>query len=359
MGPPKKKVVAAATARTRSGKVTAQPAKAGRPAKKTAAKVNKTPAPSSPTPQPSTATNKPTASTNAKDIEGMKSQLSDIGTILSLMREDQVKSNMAANQGEEGHRQQAMRSGSHLESQHVSASNKAPTASTTAKLHKKRPVVHVSDDDSASDMSLNFDISSPVLQGQGHGRHRGRHMSADPYAAPFTAHSSTSRKRHATSTLHTFPESADDMREGHEVRNQVAQLLAANLGPVPQASIGKRTFAYMHIVRGKKRAKANLGELNESEYNWGFLQCIFSDKNTEQERKWMVRHLEEVNEDAMTYEWHDVREWSEEVASRVASSDDRLTWGHTYQIDNLRSGRGQAVVQERERMRHHTRYPQR
>ena len=48
----------------------------------------------------------------------------------------------------------------------------------------------------------------------------------------------------------------------------------------------------------------------------------------------MFTHLEYLNEDAINYEWSDVRAWSEEICTLVAEG--KVAWSDEYRIDILR-----------------------
>ena len=260
---------------------------------------------------------------NAKDIQGMRNELSTISCLLKEIRDEKI-----GHVGEESRRQGTMRQGSHLDSQ------------------PEKGDIDISDDDSV------VQLVPSAFQKRGQ-KQKGRHVSVADSSSPSVAFNNpASRRRHATEGAFSYPESAEDLEGNDGVRAQVVKLLTANMAPVPSVSKGKRYMAHTHIVRGKKKTKASLGELREAEYNWGFLQCIFHPKNSVEERKHMVNHLEDINEDAMMYEWEDVREWSEDVCSKLASEEGKLTWAHDYQIDRIRlctsqvRKRGDRVVSE-------------
>ena len=50
---------------------------------------------------------------------------------------------------------------------------------------------------------------------------------------------------------------------------------------------------------------------------------------------YMTDHLEKILEDSMTYTWEGVRQWSEEISTRVSLG--RLKWSDVYIIDRLQT----------------------
>ena len=283
--------------------------------------------PPAPSPPPTT-TRRNTVASNAQNIKGMQSQLSDIHTLLQTLAENKSgggegetagrKGGKGGSNGCQGHSTGAQGKGSHLGS------------------HLEKVVPHdiSTDFDSDSDTVIQFKSSIP----QKKRRHNTTTSTRDPFSAQVELPElSSSRRRHITTGYHDFPDSASDLEGDEEVKRQVASLLLKNMTSIPPPSKGKRFFAHTHILRGSKKVKAGLGELSETEYNWGFLQCIFNPLNSDQDRKLMVQHLEEVNEDGMTYVWEDVRNWSEDICSKIADPDNKLTWRQSYQIDKLRA----------------------
>lgn len=134
-----------------------------------------------------------------------------------------------------------------------------------------------------------------------------------------------------------------DMNEDAELQRRVSQLLCQNLNPVSHASSGKRYFAYAHVVRGRKKVKTGLGELSLPEYNFGLMQMM--KYNEGEVRQAIAQHLEDINEDAISYQWPDVRGWSEEVCTRI--NENRLNWLDSNRIEYLRLKLSQVYRGER------------
>ena len=103
-----------------------------------------------------------------------------------------------------------------------------------------------------------------------------------------------------------FPTTLQGLDDDAYLQTRVAALLSAGLAPMAQAS-GKKAFPHNFIVRGTKRAKTTLGDLSIPEYNTGFMRLINHSSTPTRDRPHMLRHLESVNEDAINYEWSNVR----------------------------------------------------
>ena len=97
---------------------------------------------------------------------------------------------------------------------------------------------------------------------------------------------------------------------------------------------GKKLFAHSFIARGLRRTRTTLGDLSIPEYNTGFIRLINHPDTPQASKPYMFRHLEYLNEDAVNYEWADVRAWSEELCTLVAEGD--LFWTDEYRTDRLR-----------------------
>ena len=129
-----------------------------------------------------------------------------------------------------------------------------------------------------------------------------------------------------------YSQNLHDLEDSEELQERMAHLLTPILAPLH--TTGKNTYAHSHVVRGVKKTKTNLGELTLAEYNYGFIRLMNTRDTPTSDRSHMFKHLEAVNQDAASYEWVDVRHWSEEVCSLISVGD--LTWDNSYQIDLLR-----------------------
>lgn len=111
-------------------------------------------------------------------------------------------------------------------------------------------------------------------------------------------------------------ENIAQLTDDEELQRRVSLLLATNMDPSKADRTGRRFHAHFHVTRGKKKVKATLGDLSLAEYNYGLIQMIKLHEGII--KKAMQTHLEEINEDAMYYNWDDIRSWSEEVCSRIS-----------------------------------------
>ena len=153
--------------------------------------------------------------------------------------------------------------------------------------------------------------------------------------------SSQTRKRHATSVevlsfesadlefvdglgpngSGTGPECVTDLEDDDDLQQRVTKMLMANLATAPKNTKGKAMYAYNHIFRGDKKVKAEMGELSIAEYNYGFKKMVAEKGIQPRDKVWMLNHLHEVNQDAMTYDWRNVRIWSEGVCKSIEDRD--------------------------------------
>lgn len=186
---------------------------------------------------------------------------------------------------------------------------------------------------------------SPQGEGWLHGptRPRGRTRST---SSPRQQHDTQRRAdsfddpRRARESNRRSPETIFDLAEDDDLQKRVSQLLADNLNPISQKNKGRRFFAHIHVVRGRRKTKTGLGELTLAEYNYGLHQM--AKLNEGEARKMIIHHLEAVNEDAMTYAWPDVRSWSEEVCTRIY--EQRLGWWDETRIEHLRLKLSQVIT---------------
>ena len=117
-----------------------------------------------------------------------------------------------------------------------------------------------------------------------------------------------------------------------------------NLSTAPRNTRGKQWYACNFIFRGEKKEKVGLAELSIAEYNVGFSKLIAQKHFKPEDRIRMVKHINQVNEDATTYDWGSVRTWSEGICKAIADRD--LKWKDQYAIDRERqrvSQRGSAT----------------
>ena len=131
------------------------------------------------------------------------------------------------------------------------------------------------------------------------------------------------------------PTTLQDLEADATLTRRVAEALTAVATPFSGISGKHAQFPHHLVTRGPTKAKTNLGELSMAEYTWGFLQIIRTKEFSDEAIPFMNTHLERVLEDAMMYEWSDVRKWSEEVCSRIAKNT--LRWTDTYIIDRLQT----------------------
>lgn len=275
---------------------------------------------------------KPTAATNARDIQGLRSQLTDVSRML-----EQIVAQTAPSQTPP---QASVNSISISDGNDISSG--APVqagtfgSSNNSNQHTPRGMQRRADVSSDNNVCALpqlrpcFDRRSSSAP---------RHQDVDPHTAPryhdnevpYRASSLDNRLQDVPRQQWHMPETVSDLNSDKEIQRRVQMLLATNINPLAPDK-GRRHFAHAHIVRGKKKVKTGLGELSLPEYTYGLIQVAnMSDGET---RVSIFNHIEEVNEDSISYDWEDVRNWSEEVCSRI--SEARLHWSDAVKIQNLR-----------------------
>lgn len=230
-----------------------------------------------------------TAAGNAKDIEGLKNQLSGIEGMLKTLVERREDEN-----------------GGQAESGSIGPADgfRRPSAPPSTRRHEEEPTV----------------IRS---------RARSVSMTRSP---PGVREPRSPVRRGGWSDSREFHDTVAGLNEDDDLQRRVSQLLCQNLNPVAHSNAGKRFFAYAHVVRGRKKVKTGLGELTLAEYNFGLIQVMKGHDG--QIRKSIGQHIEDLNEDAINYAWQDVRAWSEEVCTRI--HENRLNWLDETRIEYLR-----------------------
>ena len=173
------------------------------------------------------------------------------------------------------------------------------------------------------------------------GRHtsskgRGRTAASNPYLDYL--------EDQQTSDSDGLPNNVSDLEDSEELQERVTRLLMGNLSTAPRNTRGKQWYACNFIFRGEKKEKVGLAELSIAEYNVGFSKLIAQKHFKPEDRIRMVKHINQVNEDATTYDWGSVRTWSEGICKAIADKD--LKWKDQYAIDRERqrvSQRGSAT----------------
>ena len=130
-----------------------------------------------------------------------------------------------------------------------------------------------------------------------------------------------------------FPTTLQGLEDDSQLQTHVTSLISASLAPMAAIS-GKKAFAHSFIAHGIKRSKTTLGDLSIPEYNTGFIRLINFRATKSSDKPHMFRHLEFINEDAINYEWSDVRAWSEEMCALMAEGE--LRWSDEYHLDLFR-----------------------
>ena len=131
------------------------------------------------------------------------------------------------------------------------------------------------------------------------------------------------------------PTTVQDMAADTLLTRRVAEALQAVATPFVAGQGKDAQFPHLFVTRGPKKSKTNMGEPSMPEFLWGFIQIVKGKGNASPDVPYMMAHLEQLTEDAKSYDWKCVRAWSEEVLSKVAKG--QLVWSDTYRIDRLQT----------------------
>lgn len=107
-------------------------------------------------------------------------------------------------------------------------------------------------------------------------------------------------------------------------------------------------YVHKYVTRGREKRRTSLNMLSLPEYNWGLCMMIKDEKLPSHARPYIIQHLEEINEDAIDYDWPTaVRCWSEEVFTLVAENRLPGGWADTARIQMLRISMSKLITARR------------
>lgn len=107
-------------------------------------------------------------------------------------------------------------------------------------------------------------------------------------------------------------------------------------------------FVHNYVTRGREKRRTALNMLTLPEYNWGLCMMIKDELLPANDRPYIIQHLEEINQDAIDYDWATaVRCWSEEVFTLVAENRLLGGWSNTSQIQMLRISMSKLITARR------------
>lgn len=107
-------------------------------------------------------------------------------------------------------------------------------------------------------------------------------------------------------------------------------------------------YVHKYVTRGREKRRTSLNMLSLPEYNWGLCMMIKDEQLPPLDRPYIIQHLEEINEDAIDYDWSSaVRCWSEEVFSLIAKNRLAGSWSDTSKIQMLRYSMSKLITAKR------------
>lgn len=132
-----------------------------------------------------------------------------------------------------------------------------------------------------------------------------------------------------------------------DVEAQVQQIIATTAHSLSKGNNKPEPYPFKYVARGPERRKLPINTVSLAEHLWGILRMV-KDKRLDQCLvPFLLKHLEDVIEDACDFEWSRVRRWLEEIFSLV--SENRLESVSLVpcirlKISKLRSASNQGII---------------
>lgn len=133
----------------------------------------------------------------------------------------------------------------------------------------------------------------------------------------------------------TLPMSVNDLNMDDE--DQLQRILTTTANHLARGTQKTGFYVHKYVTRGREKRRTSLNMLSLPEYNWGLCMMIKDEQLPAAVCPYIIQHLEEINEDAIDYDWASaVRCWSEEVFTLVAENRLDGGWADTSRIQMLR-----------------------
>lgn len=151
-----------------------------------------------------------------------------------------------------------------------------------------------------------------------------------------------SEARPANPTPAPLPSAPYDLQEpsalfdSNDVEAQVQQILATTAHSLSKGNCKPRAYPFQYVARGPERRKITINNASLPEHLWGIIRMVKDEKTDPILIPYLLKHLEDVIEDACDFEWQRVRRWSEEIFSLVAEKRLEHGWAETNRIQMLR-----------------------
>lgn len=121
-----------------------------------------------------------------------------------------------------------------------------------------------------------------------------------------------------------------------DVEAQVQHILATTAHSLSKGNNKPEQYPFKYVARGPERKKLLINTVTLAEHLWGILRMIKDEKTDKNVVPYLLKHLEDVIEDACDFDWSRVRRWSEEIFSLVAEKRLEDGWKSQNRIQMLR-----------------------
>lgn len=121
-----------------------------------------------------------------------------------------------------------------------------------------------------------------------------------------------------------------------DVEAQVQQIIATTAHSLSKGNNKPEPYPFKYVARGPERRKLSINTVTLAEHLWGILRMVKDKKLDQNLVPFLLKHLEDVIEDACDFEWSRVRRWSEEIFSLVSESRLETGWASQNRIQMLR-----------------------
>lgn len=134
-----------------------------------------------------------------------------------------------------------------------------------------------------------------------------------------------------------LPTSINDIKGDETIDQTVQKILTDTAHQLAKGSRKQDLFPHNYVFRGPELKKPSFNSLSLQEYAWAIIRMTKDQSVPDDIKPELYNHVEELLEDACTYDWQKaVRKWSEQVFNMIAHDRLPLGWKDTSRIQMMR-----------------------
>lgn len=134
-----------------------------------------------------------------------------------------------------------------------------------------------------------------------------------------------------------LPTSINDIKGDDTIDLTVQRILTDTAHQLAKGSKKQDLFPHNYVFRGPELKKPSFNSLTLQEYAWAVIRMTKDVAVPDDIKPELYNHVEEILEDACTYDWAKaVRKWSEQVFNMIAHDRLPLGWKDTSRIQMMR-----------------------